>query len=340
MENKRIRAPRVTIFAAFAALALIAVGLPAATTGAHLTAAGSATAAAGVGDWCSVPNPAVSKNVYKLSDFTTINAPDTGDPAGAKVGVRMLVLPVVNDASFAPVTGRGSITGAATNQLGVRLWSCTNNMSADQSVKFTAWRGNYTGTGTSQFEWDVAPAVNSFATARLNARANVAQNQATTAATKAGTELRDMHRNYNKLGGPVSNVDPVTMRYSWLLSTGRAKDATATSDPTCTSKECHVDGSSGVRNLNTVFSGIESAPVANAVSGNSATYLAEKYYAASGVWPSTITPSPTLITPVGGTPTSNLLRDTTGTRIQYVVLEWWGGTTDPPADLEVEVFVN
>lgn len=340
MELTRIRAPRVSILAALAALALIVVGVPAATTGAHLTAAGSATSAAGVGDWCSVPNPAVSKNVYKLSDFTAINAPETGDPAGAKVGVRMLVLPVVNDASFAPVTGKNTVKGAAVNQLGVRLWSCTNDMSADHSVKFTSWRGNYTGTGTSQFEWEAAPAINSFATARLNARANVAQNQATTAATKAGTELRDLHRNYNKLGGPVSNVDPVTMRYSWMLSTGRAKDTTSTSDPVCTTKSCHVDGSSGVRNLNTVFSGLESAPEVNAVAGNSTTYLAEKYYAAPGVWPSTIVSSPTTITPVGATTITDLLRDTTGTRIQYVVLEWWGGTTDPPADLEVEVFVN
>lgn len=339
MARTGIRPPRV-VFAALAALTALLILLPGPTTGAYLTAAGSARSSAGVGNWCSVPNPAVSKNVYRLSDFTAISAPENGDPRGPKAAVRMLVLAVVNDASFAPVTGPDSVPGAAADQLGVRLWSCTKDMSTVQSVRFTAWRGNYTGTPSTQFEWDVAPATNAFAAARLNARSDTALNQTTTRTTKAGPELRDLHRKYNKLGGPVSNVDPVTMRYSWLLSTGRAKDATSTADPVCQVKSCHIDGADGVRNLNTVFSGVETAPTANAVTGNSVTYLAEKYYADSGVWPSTIAPRATLITPANGAATNTLLQDTTGSKIQYVVLEWWGGTTQPPADLEVEVFVN
>jgi hypothetical protein len=49
--------------------------------------------------------------------------------------------------------------------------------------------------------------------------------------------------------------------------------------------------------------------------------------------------TPTVLAPAGTASINDLLRDTTGTKIQYVVLEWWGQGT-PPADLEIEVFVS
>lgn len=367
------RMPRIAIAALAAAVTVLAIGMPAGTTAASLTATGSATASAGVGNWCSVPNPAVSKNVYKLSDFTAIDAPET---AGGSTPVRMLVLPVVNDGSFDPVEPLPAQVAAVTDQLGVRLWSCTPFMSTTQAIKLTAWRGAYGSTAASTFVWDVAPSATvSFAQARLNTVAATAMNGATTATTKPGVELRDVHRGINKLGGVSAGIDPVTARYSWLLSTGRDKNSAHYSDPLCAALDCHVDGGVGITDVNTVFSGDESAVAANAVSANSATYLAEKYSMASGTtlecrwrnvnatnenWSAwekatgatcptkpqhvsesrtVIAVTPTVLAPRGTSTITDLLRDTTGTKIQFVVLEWWG-TGTPPADLEVEVFVS
>ena len=392
-----IRTPRVVLAAAVAAAAIIAVGLPASTTSASLSATGSATASAGIGNWCAVPNPTVSKNVYKLSDFSTINAPEASNN-GSVSSVRMLVVPVVNNGSFDPVAALPAQAAAVDDQLGVRLWSCTRSMNSDQWLKLTAWRGDYAPPSASSFAWDVAPSSTvSFAESRLKTTSTLSVNAPTTSASLPGVELRDLHRNINKLGGQSgANADPVTMRYSWMLTTGRAKDATSTNDPACASKTCHVDGAGGVLNYNTTFSGDDSAASAHAVSGNSTTYLAEKYYAPSGVWPTTTTThdqlqcrsrsrinpgadwgpwsaytdasgtscppntnrlqtesrtvqvtavvdaaptvTPTVIAPAGSTPMYDLLRDATGTKIQYVVLEWWGPGA-PPADLEIEVFV-
>ncbi|MBG6238784.1 hypothetical protein IWX78_001756 [Mycetocola sp. CAN_C7] len=398
----QFRMPSVAVLAALAVTAMIAVGLPASTTAASLTASGSATTSAGMGSWCSVPNPSVSGNVYSLSDFTEIQAPEsTTDTGAAKTTVRMLVLPVVNDGSFDPVEPLPAQVGGVDNQLGVRLWSCTPGMSSTQSIKLTAWRGSYTATAASAWVWDVAPTSVSFAQARLNAGANLAINGATTTTTRPGTEVRDAHRGINNLGGQSgANADPVTMRYSWMLTNGRTKNADFTNDPACASKTCHVDGGAGVTNYNNVFSGVDTAAASNAVFQNSTTYLAEKYYSGAGTWPSTTTTTtqlqcssqtreriwfwytdwsawsawtdatgtacpantdlrqyrsqtvprtvtvdsvptvtPTVIAPKGSNTNDALLRDTTGTLIQYVVLEWWG-TGTPPADLEVEVFVK
>jgi len=382
----RIRSP----FVAVAALAaVLGMGIPAAVTSAYLTAQGTATASSSVGDWCTVPSPSGHKNVYRLSDFTSVNAPDAG---GGSTAVRMLILPVVNDGSYAPVQ---PVPGGTAGQVGARLWSCTEPMSASDAIKLTSWRGAY--GGTQSFNWTVAPGGTvSFPQARL-AATGALTNAATTATTSPGAELRDLHRGVNHLGGQSgTNADPVTMRYSWLLTSGRTKGADYRADPVCAAKTCQVTPGAGVTGFGNVFSGDDDAPAANAVSGNSATYLAEKYYADGGVWPQTTTqvqqlqcrsrtrlltiipfgdwgdwedaqgsscPANTLLTeyesrtitknvtadaaptavptvlqPAGAASVDSLLRDTTGTKIQWVVLEWWGSDA-PPADLEVEVFV-
>jgi hypothetical protein len=404
MTRRQFTSFRPFVAAAATVVALLAVGIPASTTVANLTSVGSATSTATTaGDWCAVPGPTQFPNVYKLSDFTEIQAPESTTNAGAaKTTVRMLVLPVVNDGSFEPVEPLPAQVGGVDNQLGVRLWSCTPSMSTTQSIKLTAWRGNYATTAPNAWAWDVAPSATvPFAKARLNTSAALATNGATTNATQPGTEIRDVHRGLNGLGGQAgTNADPVTMRYSWMLTNGRSKNADFASDPACANKTCHVDGGSGVTNYNNVFSGSETATTANAISKNSTTYLAEKYYSATGVWPSTTTNTtqlqcsyqtrerlwfwytdwsewsaytdatgsaclantdlrqsrsqtvprtvtadaaptvtPTVIDAKGSATNDALLKDTTGTKIQFVVLEWWG-TGTPPADLEVEVFVK
>ncbi|SEB92169.1 hypothetical protein SAMN04489806_2131 [Paramicrobacterium humi] len=293
----------------------------------------------------------------------------------------MLVLPVANDGSFAPVTPLSSTVGATQNQLGVRLWSCANLTASAGNLKVTAWRGDY---ASNAFSWTTAPTLGSFASARLAATSTKALDAATTAATDPGSELRDLHRSQDLLGGVVDGTDPVTGRYSWLLSTGRSKTAT-TADPACAAAACSLTPGAGITGFANVFSSDMSAAASGGVSGNSVTYLAKKYYEygtrtvkvcqeRSGIWPffgdwtdtdacgtnglfkqyrqvdreftGSAVPVPasgkpaaqaTTLSPAAGASVDGLLRDKTGTKLQWVVLEWWG--SQAPTDLEIEVFV-
>ena len=187
------------------------------------------------------------------------------------------------------------------------------------------------------------------------------------------------------------------MRYSWLLSNGRDKTATKhTLAPNClvATAACAITpvaGGDGVSGLAKAYSTNESTAPAGAVSGNSATFLANKYYATGGTWPTTTktvsgvdcrwyrifaggwtpweffersscppqfgwdsdsrpatrtteidgapTVTPTILKSAAGLSKEQMLRDTSGEYLQWVVLEWWGGS-NPPADIEIEVFVK
>lgn len=368
------RRPRTRRFWLAAALVtVVAIAIPTAGTLAQLTSQKSTTSTVGTGDWCATPDTSSKKNVYKLSDFTSVAAPEH---AGGSTDVRMLVLPVVNDGSYAPTSPLPSQIQAADNQLGIRLWSCTSSMSSTGNFKATAWRGAY---GTNPFTWTTAPTKGSFAQARLNANGTPALNAATTPQTNPGMELRDLHRSLNGLGGTVQGVNPVTSRYSWLFSSGRSKGTNYTADPSCATTSCVLNAGSGVAGYNNAFSGDPSAAASSAVSANSTTYLAETYGSQSTTtkqvcqqspwWPenwtdTTLSPCPTYgtsstqyrvveksvttnsvsttprattLADAGASSADALVRDTTGTKLQWVVLEWWGGA--PSADMAVEVFV-
>lgn len=378
--------------AAFAVIvALLAVGLPAATTSANLTSVGSATAAAtATGDWCAVPGTSQFKNVYKLSDFTSISAPD----GNGSTAVRMFVLPVVNNGDFTPVGGASTVPAAQSGQIGVRLWGCSDVTSSASSVKATVWRSNY---GTQPFTWDASPDRVPFSAARLNTTGALSTG-VTSSQTKPGAELRDLHRGLNTQGGTSSaGTNGVAMRYSWLLSNGRDKTAAKHAlAPICSvaTAACAitpVSGGDGVAGLAKAFSVNETAAPNGAVSGNSATFLANKYYSTGGTWPKTTntvsgvecrwwrlgnggwspweffersscplqwgwdsdsrpatrateidsapTITPTILQSSAGLSREQVLRDTSGEYLQWVVLEWWGGS-NPPADVEIEVFVK
>jgi hypothetical protein len=103
------------------------------------------------------------------------------------------------------------------------------------------------------------------------------------------------------------------MRYSWLLSNGRNKQTgVPQQEPGCSSASCVVTpttGGDGTSFAN-AFSHDDAAASAGAVVGNSATFLANKYYGTGGVWPST-----------------------TKDQLQCSYRDWWGlGSWSPWAD--------
>lgn len=318
--------------AAILATALLLVGIPAATTGAFLTSrANVSTPAAAIGEWCAVPSPATHSNVYTLKDFPAVTVPASG---GGSTTMRVLELPVVRDASFAPTQAVAGSRG----QLGIRLWSCSDTSRLSGTVKATSWRGDY-DNGQS-FAWSAAPALGSFASARLNPASNGLVNANTTSSTNPGAELRDLHRGLNSLGGrSFLQADKVTMRYSWLLESFRSAGNPA-SDPSCGSQLCELRPGDGAA-LSTAFSNSSTSVPTTGSPGRVATYGAEKYWSAGGRWGcflSACAPSASILDPAAGMSVDDLVRDSTGTALQWVVLEW-RATAEVPADLAVEVYV-
>ncbi len=330
---RRSRRPRSigTLLAASLATLLLLVGIPAAETGAYLTSKANVSTAATMGEWCAVPSSTTHPNVYNLRSFPTIAAPE---PGRGPANVRMIELPVVRDASFAPIQ---SVSGAR-GQIGIRLWSCSETSRLGGQLKATSWRGDY-DDGQS-FSWATAPTLGSFAKARLNPSSNAVVNTATNAATNPGAELRDLHRGLNELGGRgFLQADKVTMRYSWMLDSYRSP-TNPSSDPSCGSQLCELRPGDGAA-ISAAFSNSSASVPTTGTPGRTATYSAEKYWSPGGRWGcflSACAPSASLLDPAAGETVNELVRDTSGTSLQWVVLEWFG-TADVPADLAVEVYV-
>jgi hypothetical protein len=320
-----------TILAASLAAVLLVIGIPAAGTGAYLTSTKNVTATAALGEWCGVPSSATHKNVYPLADFPAVTVPAAG---GGTTSVRMIELPVVRDASFAPVQAVSGSRG----QLGVRLWSCSDTSALAGQVKATSWRGDY--ANRQAFTWTTAPTLGSFASARLNPASSGIVNAATSASTNPGAELRDLHRGLNSLGGRgFLQADKVTMRYGWLLESFRSAN-NAAAEPSCGGQLCALRPGDGAA-LSTAFSNTSASVPATGTPGRTATYGGEKYWSAGGSWGCAFfacAPSSSILDPVTGASVDSLVRDTSGSDLQWVVLEW-RGTATVPADLAVEVYV-
>jgi hypothetical protein len=246
----------------------------------------------------------------------------------------MIELPVVRDASYAPV----QTVAGSRGQLGIRLWSCSDTSRLAGQLKVTSWRGDY--DDGQAFAWTTAPTLGSFATARLNPASTGIVNSTTTAATNPGAELRDLHRGLNALGGRgFLQADKVTMRYSWLLDSYRSAGNPA-ADPSCGSQTCEIRPSDGAA-ISSAFSNASTSVPATGTPGRTATYGAEKYWSSGGRWGCffvACAPSGSILDPVAGMSVDALVRDATGTDLQWVVLEW-RSTADVPADLAVEVYV-
>ncbi|RLP74533.1 hypothetical protein D9V32_12640 [Mycetocola tolaasinivorans] len=298
-------------------LALVAVGIPTAVTGAALNVSVSATADTAMGSYCTVPDSTVKKNVYSLSDFQQV-----GD-------TRMLIVPVVRSAQYLPTEG----IEASPGQLGVRLWGCADTLPAG-SVKVTAWRSTETPART---DFSVMPAGGNYAVARVNPTSTL------------GTSLRQLHAGDATVpagapaGGPQAAPIPTsTARFSWIVDASRNSGARAGAAAACTGINC-VALPSAAAPINTVFSGNAAAPASGAVNANSAVYFAGNYYAPGGTWPNGSNGKPAapavrntvLSTPAAG---ANPLADTTGNVLQWVVLEWTGATA--PSTFEIEVFAG
>lgn len=246
------------LFAVIAAFALLLGGIPTAVTGAYLTASATASSAAAVGNWCGVPDSATNANVYPLNTFTSVTASGTTS--------RMMIVPVLNNGDF----DASSAATGADGQLGVRLWSCTPT-ALTGTVKATAWRG--VGTAAN---------VSGYSTSMAQARVNPA-------ASGLGAELRDLHRaaTSTTTKDTTSGMNVTSSRYTWLLDSTRTSGADFASVPACADRTCAVAPSKTGTSFANAFSGTESATTANAVQGNSATYLGGTYYPKNGAWPTT-----------------------------------------------------
>ncbi|MCS4277323.1 hypothetical protein M2390_002527 [Mycetocola sp. BIGb0189] len=292
-------------------LALAAVGIPTAVTGAYLTTTVTAGADTALGTWCSVPDPAKKSNVYALSDFQSVGSS------------RVLIVPVVRSAQFASTEGIAN----TTDGLGVRLWGCADKIPAG-SVRVSAWRG--TGAPAAG-DWSVAPAGGNLAAARLNPAGALGSSLRALAGGTDGQAI-----------DPATGVAASTSRYSWLVDSTRNRGNQAGAVPACGGTNCVV-APAGAATLDSVFSGNAAAAPSGAVHGNSAVYLAGNYYAPGGTWPKTpagtdapASAHPTVLTPpAAGT---NPLEDTTGSVLQWVVLEWTGAQVPP--SFEIEVFAG
>lgn len=330
----RRRLPRPLILAVL--LACLVLGLPTAVTGAYWTTRHDAPATtAGTGRWCSVPNHQLQPNVYPLTTFPTIPLPEGGT-------VRMLAVPVVNNASYGPAK--------ITSTVKVRLWACNAQaLTTAPTMKVTAWRKASAAT-TDPLVWNAAatsPLSTSYSATLPAQRLNLT--------TGWGKKLQDFHRLGSNNGTSVT--DPLRTQYSWIIGHGRTK-TTPTTDASCTYSS--LLGSCEI-NTNGYPKWADAFRADTGTAGdytNSVTYTARKFWTGSGTWPTT-TPQPTDLqldayTPALSLPyntgtttvTNNQLSPTTtngtptGRQVEWVVMEWWGTTPASYGDLAAEVLLE
>jgi hypothetical protein len=313
--------------AAITAACLLAfAALPSAGTGAYWTSASAGTAsAAGTAQWCSTPDPAASGARYvRLSSITT----------NVGTNEHMAIIPVANNAAWGGGTG--------TKSLGVRLWGCQT--APVGSLRVTAWSNPSPAVAINWLTGStVAPA------SRLNPASGLG-------AQLSGLALAASTSGIYLLGGSTGDV----RRYSWLIANGRTS-ATPAADPdqcvylltavsACT--PTLTNSSSADSTFAQVFN---VAPFASSTLAPT-TYTAHTWATQSAAgWGATnswlnvtcgvlgllICGTNVTTTTLTGTAATDatLLASTNGNLMQWVVVQWTG-TTPPPSDLVLEVFVE
>ena len=310
--------------------ALLLMAIPATGTGATWTTTTTATtAAAGTGQWCAAPDPSeVGARFIRLSTVTT----------NVGTNQQMAIIPVANNAAWGGGTG--------TPTLGVRLWGCQT--APVGNLRVTAWSNPNTAlavtmlTGTT-----VAPASRlnpaSGLGAKLKTLAQGASISATTGAVTGGTsgDLR---------------------AYSWLVSGGRTSAAPTTDPAACTyalsvlvGETCGPVALTNSSGSDATFPQLFNVTPWSGSTITPTTYTARTWadqsasgWDTSGAWLNvtcglivvgcSTNAAPTTLT---GTSIadSTLLASPNGNLIQWVVVQWTG-TTPPPSDLVLEVFLQ
>lgn len=312
-----------------AGFALLLISLPAEGSGALWTTTTTAsTAAAGTGQWCAAPDPnEVGARYIQLSSITT----------NVGTNEQMAIIPVANNAAWGGGTG--------TKTLGVRLWGCQT--APVGSLRVTAWSNPSTAvaddwiTGSS-----VAPA------SRLDPAAGL------------GAQLKTLAQGASVTGTlPLIAGNPAgdLRRYSWLIAGGRTS-AAPTTDPTqCTYFTSLTSASCSVQITNSSNTDSSFASVFNILPWAGSTITPTTYAAhtwatqsatgwgTTGGWLNVTCGALGLLecgtnvttTTLTGTSASDatLLASTNGNLMQWVVVQWTG-TTPPPSDLVLEVFLQ
>ena len=321
---------RILIPMALAAVFAIALfALPAAGSGATWTTSTTATsAAAGTGQWCAAPDPAASgARFIRLSSITT----------SVGTNQQMAIIPVANNAAW------GGGTGAKA--LGVRLWGCQTAPAG--SLRVTAWSNPSTTVAPTWLTGStVAPASRLSPATGLGAQLKTLAQGASTSASLALLS---------------SSGSGDLRRYSWLIANGRTS-AAPTTDPTqctyltsLTSASCSATITNSGGSDSTFAQVFNVAPFAGTTI-TPTTYTAQTWatqssagWGAANAWLNVTcgilgiitcgtNATTTTLTATSATD-ATLLASTNGNLMQWVVIQWTG-TTTPPPDLVLEVFLQ
>jgi hypothetical protein len=314
-------------------LAALLFGLPTQGTGATWTATTTASSAsAGMGQWCAAPDPNGSgARFIRLSSIST----------SAGTNQQMAIIPVANN----PAWGGGS--GAAAKTLGVRLWGCQT--SPVGSLRVTAWSNPATPLGMTWLAGAgaVAPSsrldLTSAAGAELKSRAQLATTTATTTLL-TNTPSGDLRR------------------YSWLIGGNRTSAAPDTDPTQCAyltsalgAITCNVQITNS-SNVDNSFANLFNVSPWSGSTITPTTYAAHTWATQSatgwgtstgwlnvtcGVLGLLICGTNVTSTTLSGTSATDasLLSSANGNLLQWLVIQWTG-TTPPPADLVLEVFLQ
>jgi hypothetical protein len=315
-----------------AGFALLLIAMPTQGTGAMWTTTTSAsTGSAGTGQWCAAPDPSESgARFIRLSSVTT----------NVGTNEQMAIIPVANNTAW------GGGAGAAAATLGVRLWGC--QATPVGSLRVTAWSNPNTSLAVTMLAGTtVAPASRlnpaSGLGAKLKSLALSASISATTAAV-TGTTSGDLRA------------------YSWLVSGGRTSAAPTTDPAACTYALSVLLGETCGPVALTNSSGSDGtfAQLFNVTPWSGSTITPTTYTArtwalqsssgwdTSGAWLNVTCglivvgcSTNAAATTLTGTAASDstLFGSANGNLIQWVVVTWTG-STPPPSDLVLEVFLQ
>jgi hypothetical protein len=312
-----------------AGLAVLLFSLSTEGTGALWTTTTTAsTAAAGTGQWCAAPDPSeVGARFIRLSSVTT----------SVGTNEQMAIIPVANNAAWGAGTG--------TKTLGVRLWGCQS--SPVGTLRVTAWSNPATAVADN---WLAGSTTTVAPSSRLDP------------ASGLGAQLKGL-----ALGSSITATTSVLgqsgdlRRYSWLIAGGRTSSAPATDPAQCTysvplslvSQTCTATitnssgGDSAFASLFNVLPWTGSTIAATSYTARTWATESAAGWGAANAWlnvtstgllqDGTVAASTTLT----GTAASDatLLASTNGNLMQWVVVQWTG-TTPPPSDLVLEIFLQ
>lgn len=313
------RGRRLLIAALVAGAAALLI--PSGVTGAYWTTAAAGNAVTpGAGDWCATPDPATNPRAYRLSDFPTV-------PGSEGTQVRMIAVPVANNAAWNPAGGNRT--------LAVKVSSCATTLSSF-SLRATAWSNS---TAPGAITWasgsGIAP----------GSRLDLTQGY--------GLEVQALARwgvlPPNTGGTAATNSN--ARRFSWLVSTPRSTasvngNPTCANRITCTPSLLEINGNTASTANTWVAAGSPTATFPPSYVYPAETYAVNTNSSGGTDWAAaaglaagqgnngSLASSVTLVPSTGDT----ALKNVDGNLMQWVVIEWWGGT--PSTDLIAEIVLQ